>query len=495
MRYLYFERLSHNSLTNCSLHSAIASSRYYIRFGDNGEEIDAGNGNGFKMGGSSMSGHHRLENSVAFGNKAKGIDSNSCPDIQVYNSTTYNNESFNVAFYTNDAKETAFMAKGILSFKDSQNAAESLVAEQFKTKGAQVESDYLNEMNYYWMGEKSVNTEGTEATASWFRNTDMQSAINGCIYRNADGTINMNGFLEVTSVVPEGVGARMTGTASGVIIVDEENDNNGTTNGGSDNSSDGTTNGGSDNSSEGGSGDSSVNTVNWDDIKLSVQNKLVELVQNPKIVGVNMNFVCSGEVKVPASIVQAIKGTNITIAFHSGNGVALSISGQDLKNRDLSKLQNIDLTVTQNSDAIPANVVAAKGGKVNRQLTIRDTGSFGVPVNLHVNVGKENAGKSANLYRYNVEKGRLEYCGSFTVTSNGQSMFAVYRGGSYLVTVTDRRPSESIWYAGGDYTVKTGDTLSKIAKRNHMSLTELLRRNAQITNRDLIRVGQRLNLN
>ena len=477
-----FAKVESGTIGQVTIRNSVAFKNGYI-IGDNGEEIDAGNGNGFKMGGSSMSGHHRLENSVAFGNKAKGIDSNSCPDIQVYNSTTYNNESFNVAFYTNDAKETAFMAKGILSFKDSQNAAESLVAEQFKTKGAQVESDYLNEMNYYWMGEKSVNTEGTEATASWFRNTDMQSAINGCIYRNADGTINMNGFLEVTSVVPEGVGARMTGTASGVIIVDEENDNNGTTNGGSDNSS------------EGGSGDSSVNTVNWDDVKLSVQNKLVELVQNPKIVGVNMNFVCSGEVKVPASIVQAIKGTNITIAFHSGNGVALSISGQDLKNRDLSKLQNIDLTVTQNSDAIPANVVAAKGGKVNRQLTIRDTGSFGVPVNLHVNVGKENAGKSANLYRYNAEKGRLEYCGSFTVTSNGQSMFAVYRGGSYLVTVTDRRPSESIWYAGGDYTVKTGDTLSKIAKRNHMSLTELLRRNAQITNRDLIRVGQKLNLN
>lgn len=489
-----FAKVESGTIGQVTIRNSVAFKNGYI-IGDNGEEIDAGNGNGFKMGGSSMSGHHRLENSVAFGNKAKGIDSNSCPDIQVYNSTTYNNESFNVAFYTNDAKETAFMAKGILSFKDSQNAAESLVAEQFKTKGAQVESDYLNEMNYYWMGEKSVNTEGTEATASWFRNTDMQSAINGGIYRNADGTINMNGFLEVTSVVPEGVGARMTGTASGVIIVDEESDNNGTTNGGSDNSSDGTTNGGSDNSSDGGSGDSSVNTVNWDEVKLSVQNKLVELVQNPKIVGVNMNFVCSGEVKVPASIVQAIKGTNITIAFHSGNGVALSISGQDLKNRDLSKLQNIDLTVTQNSDVIPANVVAAKGGKVNRQFTIRDTGSFGVPVNLHVNVGKENAGKSANLYRYNTEKGRLEYCGSFTVTSNGQSMFAVYRGGSYLVTVTDRRPSESIWYAGGDYTVKAGDTLSKIAKRNHMSLTELLRRNAQITNRDLIRVGQKLNLN
>lgn len=108
---------------------------------------------------------------------------------------------------------------------------------------------------------------------------------------------------------------------------------------------------------------------------------------------------------------------------------------------------------------------------------------------------KENAGKTANLYRYNAEKGRLEYCGSFTVTSNGQSMFALKRGGNYLVTVTERRPSENVWFAEGNYIVKAGDTLSKIARRNHMTLTELLRRNTQITNRNLIKVGQRLNLN
>ena len=73
-------------------------------------------------------------------------------------------------------------------------------------------------------------------------------------------------------------------------------------------------------------------------------------------------------------------------------------------------------------------------------------------------------------------------------------MFALKRGGNYLVTVTDRRPSESIWYIEGDYTVKSGDTLSGIAKRNHMTLAQLLRRNVQITNQNVIRVGQKLNL-
>ena len=468
-----FAKVETGAIGQVTIQNCVAFKNGYV-LDANGQEVDAGNGNGFKMGGSSISGHHMLVNSVSFGNKAKGIDSNSCPDIQVYSSTSYNNESYNVALYTNDAKNTAFIAKGILSFKDSTNAAGQLVAEQFKPKGTQETGDYENAANYYWRGENSTNSEGAAATVGWFRNMDMNSAIHGGIHRNANGTINMNGFLELTDEAPEGVGARMTGTASAVIGVDlnadrEDDDNN--------------------------SGSSSTaSSVDWNDVSGSVQNKVEEMLKNPAIASVNMNFVCSGEVKVPQDILNLIKGTKVTIAFHSGNGVALSISGQDLKNRNLSKVQSIDLTVDQTSNAIPANVVSAKGGNVNRQLAIKDTGSFSVPVNLHVNVGKENAGKSANLYRYNAAKGRLEYCGSFTVTSNGQSMFALRRGGNYLVTVTDRRPSESIWYAEGDYTVRSGDTLSKIARRNNLTLDELLRRNAQITNRNMIRVGQKLNL-
>ena len=472
-----FAKVETGAIGQVVIQNCVAFKNGYV-LDENGQEVDAGNGNGFKMGGSSISGHHILRNSVSFGNKAKGIDSNSCPDIEAYSSTSYNNESFNVAFYTNDAKNTAFIAKGILSFKDSSNAAGQTVAEQFKPKGTQETSAYENAMNYYWRGENSTNSEGIAATAEWFQNMDMNSAIHGGIRRNTDGTINMNGFLAVTSAVPEGVGARMTGTPSAVFTVAADVVNNDD----------------DDDDDDDNSGSSAAPAVDWTDVSNSVQDKVAEMMKNPAIASVNMNFVCSGEVKVPQNVLNTIKGTKLTVAFHSGNGVALSISGQDLKNKDLSKIQNIDLTVDQTSNTIPANVVSAKSGTVNRQLGIRDTGSFGVNVNIHVNVGKDNSGKSANLYRYNTEKGRLEYCGSFTVTSTGQSMFALKRGGNYLVTVTDRRPSESIWYTEGGYTVKSGDTLSRIAKKNHMTLAQLLRRNVQITNQNVIRVGQKLNL-
>ena len=479
-----FAKVQSGSIGVVTIQNCVAFKNGYI-LDENGREINAGNGNGFKMGGDSMPGAHVLKNSVAFANKAKGIDSNSCPDIKVYSSTTFDNESYNVAFYTNTAVNTAFAADGILSYKVSNK-----VAEQFKLLGTQNAADVKGATNYYFDGSKSVNNNGKEATASWFKSLDTASALkDGGITRNADGTVNMNGFLELTDEVPEGVGARMSGRISGdiTVIPDEPKQD--------DSKPENNNNNSNDNGSDSAGTSSTPETVNWNEVSSSVQDKVTEIAQNPAIATVNMNVVCTGEVQVPQKVLNTIKGTNVTVAFHSGNGIAMSISGQDLKNKDLSKIQNIDLTVDQASNNIPANVVAAKTSAPTRQLAIKDTGSFGVNVNIHVNVGKENAGKTANLYRYNAEKGRLEYCGSFTVTSNGQSMFALKRGGNYLVTVTERRPSESVWFAEGDYTIKPGDTLSKIAQRNHMTLAELLRRNAQITNRNVIKVGQRLNLN
>lgn len=479
-----FAKVQSGSIGVVTIQNCVAFKNGYI-LDENGREINAGNGNGFKMGGDSMPGAHVLKNSVAFANKAKGIDSNSCPDIKVYSSTTFDNESYNVAFYTNTAVNTAFAADGILSYKVSNK-----VAEQFKLLGTQNAADVKGATNYYFDGSKSVNNNGKEATASWFKSLDTASALkDGGITRNADGTINMNGFLELTDEVPEGVGARMSGRISGdiTVIPDEPKQD--------DSKPENNNNNSNDNGSDSAGTSSAPETVNWNEVSSSVQDKVTEIAQNPAIATVNMNMVCTSEVQVPQKVLNTIKGTNVTVAFHSGNGVAMSISGQDLKNKDLSKIQNIDLTVDQASNNIPANVVAAKTSAPTRQLAIKDTGSFGVNVNIHVNVGKENAGKTANLYRYNAEKGRLEYCGSFTVTSNGQSMFALKRGGNYLVTVTERRPSESVWFAEGNYIVKAGDTLSKIAQRNHMTLAELLRRNAQITNRNVIKVGQRLNLN
>ena len=168
------------------IRNCVAYSNGYLEDGTN-----AGNGNGFKMGGESITGKHQLINSYAFFNKAKGIDSNSCPDIIVENSTSYNNESYNVAFYTNNANNTDFSATGIVSFKDETIKSGLTTGENLKPKGTQDTAKYLGDTNYYWNGTASKNASGEAFTADMFVSLEFKG-----VSRNADGSINLHGFLE-----------------------------------------------------------------------------------------------------------------------------------------------------------------------------------------------------------------------------------------------------------------------------------------------------------
>ncbi len=219
-----YAKVETGSIGSVTIQNCVAYGNGYLEDG-----TDAGNGNGFKMGGDSMSGYHKLINSYAFNNKAKGIDSNSCPDIQVSTSISYNNESYNVALYTNNAANTDYSVTGIISFKDSNVKSGLTIGEQFKPKGTQDTTKYLTETNYYWDGSKSANNAGTTVdVASWFKTLEFTG-----ITRNADGTLNLNGFLETTDVVPEGIGARPTGTPSRTYTIntdeDKSEDNDNTT--------------------------------------------------------------------------------------------------------------------------------------------------------------------------------------------------------------------------------------------------------------------------
>ena len=185
-----------------TIRNSVAYKNGYV-LDEAGNEINAGNGNGFKMGGESISGHHTLINSIAFANKSKGIDSNSCPDIQAQRCVSFNNESYNVAFYTNTAVNTDFAAQGVVSFKTSND-----VGENIKLMGAQDAAKVYGPDNFYWENGASKNAEGLQVQADWFVSLDMDAAIHGGVTRNEDGTIQMNGFLELTDAAPENVGAQ-----------------------------------------------------------------------------------------------------------------------------------------------------------------------------------------------------------------------------------------------------------------------------------------------
>ncbi len=169
--------------------------------------VGAGNGNGFKLGGEGIPGRHVLENSYAFENKAKGIDSNSCPDIIIRNCVSYNNGSYNVALYTKNRGETDFEASGIISFRDSQSSYED--EDNLKGLGTQVTEKYINATTYYWDGNFCVNSDGDKVTAEAFQSLTFQG-----VARKADGSIDMQGFLEPSDAAPENTNTQLGGQPS-----------------------------------------------------------------------------------------------------------------------------------------------------------------------------------------------------------------------------------------------------------------------------------------
>ena len=150
-----------------------------------------GNGNGFKMGGSNIPGRHALINSYAFFNRSKGIDANSCPDIVVENCVSYNNQRYNVAFYTNAAQDTAYQATGVISFKDATIEGGVTEEDELKPRN-QDESAFRNDTCYYWDGLHSTNAAGDTITAEDFVSLEFKG-----VNRHEDGSIDLQGFLQL----------------------------------------------------------------------------------------------------------------------------------------------------------------------------------------------------------------------------------------------------------------------------------------------------------
>ncbi len=221
-----FAKTQTGNIGSVTIKNCVAYGNGYLADG-----TDAGNGNGFKMGGDSLTGYHKLINCVAFNNKAKGIDSNSCPDIQIENCISFNNESYNVALYTNSAVNTDFSAKGIISFRTNNTD----INEQFKFKGTQDATKVYNATNYFWnCTEKGTNNANGTVTADWFKsfdttyNPETHVFAQRVVTRNADGTINMNGLLTLTDAkiaelgFAAGIGEGKASIKSGEVLSDED---------------------------------------------------------------------------------------------------------------------------------------------------------------------------------------------------------------------------------------------------------------------------------
>lgn len=160
-----------------------------------------GDGNGFKLGGDGIAVPHVLRNSISFGNNAVGITSNSDPAIILENNTSFGNAGGNISLYGKGG-ELSFIAKNNISMQggtaDNYSGMTSLVTED----------------NFFYDGTQSINSVGVVLSKDIFASTD----INIVPTRNADGSINMNGLLELNEKAPAGIGARLEATKGEVQV-------------------------------------------------------------------------------------------------------------------------------------------------------------------------------------------------------------------------------------------------------------------------------------
>ena len=436
-----FAKIESGPIGQVKIQNSVAFKNGYV-VDENGSEVNAGNGNGFKMGGSSISGHHLLYNSVAFANKAKGIDSNSCPDIMVYRSTSFDNESYNVAFYTNDAKNTDFTANGVLSYKKSYTEGESI-----KLKGTQDESKVYGVTNYYFNSGKSKNSAGDTVTDQWFVNLETANAIKAGITRNANGTINMNGYLELTSMVPEGVGARIAGMASKKVVLpelvvredddDDDNDNTQTvvpptqpvnetkpaTNKKPSKNPEKT-------QSEQGEAIVKKIVVNkdmdWNEVNEVLRDLVAEAAGGKAVLEVELGK----HHEISADVLVALMETEVTIRLQQSNGLIWEINGKDITNP-----ANVNMKVDLTSKPIPADKLEIfKDAESTIQFSLEHNGDFGFKATMRFPTGKNAEGKYANLFYFN--NGEFEFMESSKV-EKGYADFSFTHASDYVVVISE----------------------------------------------------------
>ena len=172
---------------------------------DGGELVATkGDGNGFKMGGSSIAVNHKLYNSYSFGNRANGFTNNSDPMGTYSNCIGYNNGGSNLELHVYTGVTPQFTVKGIKSYSD--DTITQIPDLDYTDKEAKIDviSLYYSTSNYFrdkaGSEGKSVNSEGKELTASNFASlSEFVSIMKGgvsSIGRNANGSINMGSFLK-----------------------------------------------------------------------------------------------------------------------------------------------------------------------------------------------------------------------------------------------------------------------------------------------------------
>ncbi len=202
--------------------------------------------------------------------------------------------------------------------------------------------------------------------------------------------------------------------------------------------------------------------------------------------GSNVSVSTGTEFVIPVSIQNRVAKDNVTLACHpAGTDITVTLSSYNVK----AAKQDITFSVTNKAD-IPAaaSKEVTDTALFSRVLNIGQKSFFPQKLDVHMALGAQYAGRLAVMYSYDEITGSMRYESSFRITEEGLAMFPLQRGDEYIIVVTDSIVRKTAT-AAGNYRVAAGDTLSRIAAKNGITLTDLLKANPQIRNRNRIHIG------
>lgn len=166
----------------------------------------------------------------------------------------------------------------------------------------------------------------------------------------------------------------------------------------------------------------------WDSITQYIAEK------NTGSITVNM----SGDTTVKQDVFEAVKGKDIDLTFDLGNGIQWDIQGKDIPaSMDDSQLHGIDLSLSMNSDSIPAELLNTLPDTEKVQLSLAYDGSFGFTATLRLPLGEKNSGKFANLFYHNPVTNQLELQAVGVVDKSGTVGFPFTHASDYVVVMSD----------------------------------------------------------
>lgn len=163
----------------------------------------------------------------------------------------------------------------------------------------------------------------------------------------------------------------------------------------------------------------------------------LENAPDSDVIDVEMN----GTTTVPGDIFDTIKGRDVTVVFHMGDGITWTVNGRDVT----AAGKNIDLGVVFGGEAgktIPVEIINnVTGERYSVNLTLAYDGEFGFRATLTVNMDKKNAGLFANLFYYNEQSGELEFICAGEIDSQGEVGLTFTHASDYTIIV-DRQSME-----------------------------------------------------